>query len=95
MRPSPLSDAQAKTLSVAKDVVVLFDGNDAGRTGAERAKAKLEKLTTVRVASLPDGAEPEDLSRSALRWLITGMRALDLVNVVFCVRTPSEGDDDA
>lgn len=82
-----LSDSQVQLLREAKEVIVLFDGDDAGRKGAERAQAKLTPYLPVRLVRLPDGTEPEDFSPKALRWLINGMTALDLSEVSFLIRT--------
>lgn len=82
-----LSDSQARLLSDAKEVIVLFDGNEAGYKGAEHAREKLLKYVPVRVVKLPSGTEPEDFSPKALRWLINGMSSLDLAEVSFLART--------
>lgn len=72
------SAAQARLLETAGEVIVLFDGNDAGRTGATDLQRALDDRCTARVAHLPEHTEPEDLSGRCLRWLINGMRVLDL-----------------
>lgn len=90
-----LSEEQALLLRNAKDVVVLFDGNDAGYKGAEKAKEKLAPHVTVRVVKLQEGTEPESFSPKALRWLINGMRTLDLTEVAFCMRRESAGSTPA
>lgn len=78
-----LSDYQATLLGAASEVVILFDGDEAGTTGAARAAEKLAPLTRVRVAQLPTGLEPDDLSPKALRWIVNGMRALNLLTLAF------------
>ena len=89
-----VSAHQVELLSQAKEVIILFDGNEAGRSGAEAVKAKLKDRIPVRVAHLPDDTEPDDLSPRALRWLVKGMQALDLGEVKFWVRVkpPKAGD---
>lgn len=82
-----LSDAQARLCAEAKEVIILFDGNDAGYTGAAHAKDKLASYVPVRIVKLPVGTEPEDFSAKALRWLINGVSALDLAEVSFLTRT--------
>jgi hypothetical protein len=37
----------------------------------------------VRVAQFPEGLEPDDLSAKALRWMVNGMRALNLLALSF------------
>lgn len=81
-----LSEYQAQRLSAAAEVIILFDGDEAGRRGAANAAEKLAAHTVVRVAQLPSRLEPDDLSGKALRWLINGMRALNLLTVSFAFR---------
>ena len=57
-----LSDEQATLLEDAKRVTVLFDGDDAGRDGAQRAASLLASHAIQNeVISLADGEEPESL----------------------------------
>ena len=84
---SELSHHQAELLASASDVIVLFDGDPAGNAGADLARDRLAAQgTVVRVARLPEGTQPDALSPKALRWLLNGMRALDLAEVSFWVR---------
>ena len=76
-----LSHKQAELLSQAKEVVIIFDGNQAGRDGADKARELLTELVPVRVVHLPEDLEPDDLPPRALRWLINGLQALDLAEV--------------
>jgi len=86
-----LSDHQARLLAAVKEVIVLYDGNEAGYSGADAAKAKLEQLgVTVRIARLPEDTEPDDLHPRALRWLVNGMQQLDLTEVSFWIRTDND-----
>jgi DNA primase len=81
---SDLSDAQAELLTYAKEVIVLFDGDDAGRNGSVSAMKKLEERNVIaRVAHLPEGTKPDDLSPRLLRWLVNGLQGLDLAEVRF------------
>lgn len=81
-----LSDHQVARLRSAPEVIILFDGDEAGRRGAAAAAEKLAPHTLVRIAQLPTGLEPDDLSAKALRWLLNGMRALNLLTVSFAFR---------
>lgn len=90
-----LSDQQVRLLRDAKDVVLLYDGNDAGYAGAVKAKEKLAAHVTVRVVKLQAGTEPESFSPKALRWLLNGMRTLDLEEVSFCIRREPPGSTPA
>jgi DNA primase len=85
-----LSDAQARLLADAKEVIVLFDGNEAGYAGAKTASEKLKDKTTVRLVKLPSGLEPEDLSAKALRWLVAGLQVLDLTELSFAFEKSSK-----
>ena len=85
---SDVSKHQARLLTEAKEVVILFDGDDAGWGGALLARELLAKDITVRLARLPKGAEPESLSPKALRWLVNGLRQLDLAEVSFAFPAP-------
>lgn len=82
-----VSDAQADLLALSPEVTILFDGNDAGRLGAFAARDKLRSRTKVRLVNLPDGYEPEDLGPEDLRWLLGGVRGLDLTEIAL-VRPP-------
>lgn len=85
-----LSDYQVKLLSAhTKEVIILFDGNEAGWSGAEAARQKLAvHVSVVRLACLPSDHEPETLPPRALRWLVNGLQALDLAEVSFDFAKP-------
>jgi len=85
-----LSEYQARMLSQARDVTILFDGDDAGWTGGMRARETLQSqgLSSVRVVRLPAGFEPEHLSQAELRWLLEGL-GLGLTEIAFCVPEPA------
>lgn len=80
-----LSDAQADLLAeYAQHVAILFDGDEAGRGGAEEARARLEKRgTTCSVIALPTGWSPEDVPKRMLRWALQGVRLLGLRDLAF------------
>lgn len=80
-----LSDLQVELLATVPSVSLLFDGNEAGWTGAESAAKKLNGKVKVRLLRLPDGLEPDDLSQRALRWFLNGAQQLDLS---FCSFAP-------
>lgn len=84
-----VSDYQLELLARAKDVIVLFDGNEAGREGAKHVVERLGEGSTVRLVHLPDDTEPDDLSPQALRWLVNGMQVLDLTRVSFSINSTS------
>lgn len=79
-----LSDHQAQLLYYAeREVIILFDGDEAGRAGAQAAQQKLHGRVKTRMVRLPDGAAPDELPAKALRWLVNGMQVLDLAEVAF------------
>lgn len=81
-----LSESQARLLADAKEVFILFDGNEAGYAGAAKAKDKLTPLVPVRIVKLEEGTEPESFSPQALRWLVNGMSRLDIAEISFSRR---------
>jgi DNA primase len=80
---SELSPWQAELLAEAPEVLILFDGDEAGRSGGRAARELLDKYTTVRLVALPKDKSPDDISPRALRWLINGMQQLELAQVSF------------
>ena len=70
-----LSEAQASILSSEFDhVVLMLDGNEAGREGAEKASNLLKRKLFVRVLDLGDGQQPDHLSSEQTRELLKGMK---------------------
>jgi DNA primase len=77
-----LTESQARLLSrYSKVVIILYDGDDAGRAASERAvQPLLAACEEVRVALLPEGSDPDSFARqrggealrelldSAVRW---------------------------
>lgn len=51
-------------------VMLLLDGDEAGRRGSDRVTARLRDRCEVRVIGLPEGAQPDQLSDWQLRELI-------------------------
>jgi DNA primase len=65
-----LASEQAELLvALKRPIVLLFDGDNAGRAGARAAAELLKTKLPVMLVSLPDGAEPEDLSEQTLNAL--------------------------
>ena len=63
------SRGQVALLTKAPKVVVMLDGDEAGREGARKLVAALGEHP-VEVVELPDGADPADLSDEELRALL-------------------------
>ena len=56
-----LSDHQLRLLADVPRLLLMLDGDDAGRTAATRIYRQLAPHAAVGVASLPDGLDPDDL----------------------------------
>lgn len=64
---SNVSDEQARLLvSTGRPIVLFFDGHADAREAMQRAATKLYERTYVRIARLPEGREPDDLSGDEL-----------------------------
>jgi DNA primase len=62
-----LFDDQINWLSQASGILLLLDGDPAGRDASARIAESLRASTTVYTHLLPDNKEPEDLSDDSLR----------------------------
>jgi DNA primase len=82
---SELSPWQAELIADAPEVIVLFDGDEAGRVGGRTARDMLAEHTTARLVHLPVDKSPDDIGPRALRWLINGMQQLELTEIAFDV----------
>jgi DNA primase len=65
-----VSDAQRRLLANAHHIVLLLDGDEAGRRGARRIQRDLASTTGVTVLQLPDRTDPDDLTDEALASLV-------------------------
>lgn len=63
-----LSDQQALLLAELNldEVIVMLDGDEAGRTGARKVAQKLASFVAVRIAELPEGKDPDELTPAEL-----------------------------
>jgi DNA primase len=60
---SSLSPSQARLLMpLVSKIVVLYDGDDAGRKGADEIKRKYSSLFKIQIKTLPDGIDPDTAS---------------------------------
>ncbi len=61
-----LSCLQFDILKKLPRVVLMLDGDDAGRSTTVRVRKALEPHTTVHCVSMPSGLDPDDLNDQAL-----------------------------
>lgn len=67
---SSLSDAQAKLLGVFARVLLMLDGDDAGVDATAKIVAQLARQSLVRIASVPEGRQPDQLSPEEIRVVL-------------------------
>jgi len=67
---SHASKAQCRWLREFSSVVVMLDGDEAGRAGAERLCARLTGFNDVLRLDAPDGLDPADLEDESLHSLL-------------------------
>lgn len=65
-----LSPHQCRLLAGAHRIVLLLDGDHAGRWAARRIHNTLCRTNDVRLVALPDGSDPDDLDDSHLAGLV-------------------------
>ena len=73
-----LSSAQAEWLEKAPSILLMLDGDAAGRKGAEHIAASFPGKTKVVIHHLPDGCDPDDLSDRQLRSVVDQYRFFSL-----------------
>ena len=62
-----LSDFQLKLLAKKNRIILMLDGDHAGRKAAEKLQPVLNRFTSTSTITLPDGIDPDDLSDAELR----------------------------
>jgi DNA primase len=67
---SSLSARQEELLRNFSDVVILLDGDDAGREAAKEIAGRLAPSQWVRVISLDDGVQPDQLSSEEIQNIL-------------------------
>jgi len=55
-------------------VLLLFDGDDAGRAATDDCLVRLGRHLWARALALPGGQQPDDLAPDALRELVASAR---------------------
>ncbi len=81
-----VSPYQANLIAGAKDLTVIFDGDEAGYAGADKIREQLGSVLPVRIIRLPAGVKPDDCPPRLMRWLVNGVRQLDLSEVSYSPR---------
>jgi DNA primase len=67
---SSMSERQQKLLSEFRHVIVMLDGDDAGREGAHGIVERLVHQTFVKVITLGEEKQPDQLSSSEIRQVL-------------------------
>lgn len=78
-----LSDRQVELLGGFPEVVLLFDGDEAGCVATAAAREKLTGKTRVRAIQLRADLKPDELPVRAIKWLVNGVQLLDLHEVIY------------
>jgi len=63
-------DQEALLIRHFRQVVVMLDGDEAGRRAAGETAAKLSHKVWVRVVDVPEGRQPDQLSTEELQALL-------------------------
>jgi DNA primase len=67
---STLSEVQEKILAGFPRLVLMFDGDEAGRGATLEIATRLMSKTFVKVINLPDGKQPDQLSSEEIRFIL-------------------------
>jgi DNA primase len=70
---SSLADGQEKLLEPFRRIVLLLDGDNAGREAAAAIAARLVRRFFVRVVEVPDGSDPAELTTAEIKGLLHGV----------------------
>jgi DNA primase len=71
---SSLSEAQEELLTVHfQSVIVLLDGDEAGRRASDQCLLRLEKRVCVQAISLPEGCQPDQLPPENIQELLKSL----------------------
>lgn len=83
---SDVSPPQVELLARSPEVIILFDGDEAGRRGGESAFEALKDRTEAQLIELPVDTEPEDHEPRTIRWAINGVRQLGISHLRFSLK---------
>jgi DNA primase len=67
---SSLSDVQAEKLAAFDRVILMLDGDEAGREAAPKIAAELARRLLVRIATVPEGKQPDLLSTEEIKRIL-------------------------
>jgi DNA primase len=67
---SSLSDAQAELLGAFERVILMLDGDEAGAEAAPKIAAQLARRLLVRIADVPEGTQPDQLSSEEIQRVL-------------------------
>jgi DNA primase len=69
------AEQEAALLERFDRVILLLDGDAAGRAASRTIALRLSERCLVAVVSVPDGAQPDQLSRAAIQQLVSSIHA--------------------
>ena len=64
-----VTSEQKRLLSRFRKVIIAFDGDEAGRTAGEKLANDLSVFTDVEILDLPDGKDPDTLSKTDIKFI--------------------------
>jgi len=67
---SHASSRQLELLSEVHRVMVIMDGDEAGRTGGEEIVRELKNKAELHAIWMPEGKEPEHLAKEEAKWML-------------------------
>ena len=67
---SSLSETQERMLAEFSHVMIMLDGDEAGREATRQIAARLAQRTFVKVINLPDGVQPDQLASEELKSIL-------------------------
>jgi len=73
IRCSLSKEQEAQLVAHFRQVVIMLDGDEAGRNGAEEIASRLSHRMWVRVVDVAEGTQPDQLAAEDFRRLLQGL----------------------